>query len=370
LVVSDQQVSNWFDWSGNRNHMAAPANAKPVFNPNGINNMPSIQFNGIDQYMTGSPGPLVAGDDSYTLFVVWKSISTSPQVLWEQNSATGNVSGQRAAMTVHSLIGFSGEGYDFPTGNLHVTNNVNITAIVRNENATAGNVFVITNGVVSTGNLNDNPDTNLAVSAALHAIGRRANGTQYFNGQIGEVLVFDRDLTPAERWAVETYLSVKWRQPIDSDGDGAPNDMELAPTVSATTTTVFTPYDPTVTTSNWMGVGNRLVECWNGTIQFGLPIDTTPRLSIGTVLGGSATLNVLSGHLVVGTLELGRGGNAGLWVSGGSMWVTGSISLAPSASSVATVMITNQGRLTAPLLTSGPGAESIMIQTGELNIGT
>ncbi|NBR10332.1 MAG: hypothetical protein EBT98_11915, partial [Opitutaceae bacterium] len=97
LVVSDLQVLNWFDWSGNRNHMVAPANAKPVFNPNGINNMPSIQFNGIDQYMTGSPGPLVAGDDSYTLFVVWKSISTSPQVLWEQNSATGNVSGQRAA---------------------------------------------------------------------------------------------------------------------------------------------------------------------------------------------------------------------------------------------------------------------------------
>ena len=54
-------------------------------------------------------------------------------------------------------------------------------------------------------------------------------GGRYFSGDIAEVMLFERALTPSERRAVEWYLAAKYLIPgYDLDGDGLTNKRELA----------------------------------------------------------------------------------------------------------------------------------------------
>jgi len=363
VMVRNELVGTWYDWSGNNNHMMSVGSQRPRYVPTGLNGRSALQFDGINDQLSGS-APLLAGDDSYTVCVVWQTASTANQVVWEQNSLTGTLSGQRAALTTGTLIGFDGQGYVFPSGNMAVPNSQNITCIIRNENATAGNVFIVNNGVVSTGNLNDNPDTNLAVAAAVQLLGRQSNQASYLNGMIGEVMVFDRDLTTLERGAVETYLDIKWNGGFDSDGDGIPNAMDMTPTV-AMTITQFVPRDNSIVSGDWLGVSARPVDILSGTVRFQLPIDHTTRLSLGA--SGNATLMVSNGMLSVGTLELGLAFPSQLLISGGAVMVTGNLRV---ASSSATITIGNRGRLVAPLMTVSKGPADVLVNDGDLTIGT
>jgi hypothetical protein len=68
----------------------------------------------------------------------------------------------------------------------------------------------------------------------LVELGRYANGSynsHYLYGGIAEVLVYDRALTAAERFQIENYLAQKnglTMSFVDSDGDGLPDEWEIA----------------------------------------------------------------------------------------------------------------------------------------------
>jgi hypothetical protein len=54
-------------------------------------------------------------------------------------------------------------------------------------------------------------------------------GGYYFNGDIAEIIIYNRALTPAERKSVLQYLGIKYLLPgLDTDGDGLTNAQEAA----------------------------------------------------------------------------------------------------------------------------------------------
>ena len=50
----------------------------------------------------------------------------------------------------------------------------------------------------------------------------QAHSKEHFNGQIAEVIIFDKAISTEERIRIHNYLSNKWdlTTSIDSDGDG------------------------------------------------------------------------------------------------------------------------------------------------------
>ncbi len=79
------------------------------------------------------------------------------------------------------------------------------------------------NGVLqSTGGV----DSALAAQLAPVVLGGRWLGSNYYNGQIAEVLVYNRALSATERAQIETALTTKYNL-NDSDNDGLPDDWEL-----------------------------------------------------------------------------------------------------------------------------------------------
>ena len=76
-----------------------------------------------------------------------------------------------------------------------------------------------------------NTGANAARTSTLVIGGVRPNGgpsSGLFNGQIAEILVYNRSLTSTERTSVEDYLHYKYFGPADSDGDSLPDEWEMA----------------------------------------------------------------------------------------------------------------------------------------------
>jgi hypothetical protein len=70
-------------------------------------------------------------------------------------------------------------------------------------------------------------------------IGRKVYGPDYlgfmpYDGDINEVIIFNRKLTNEEIIEIQNYLSNKWNltSTVDSDGDGIPDDQDFAPSNS------------------------------------------------------------------------------------------------------------------------------------------
>ena len=58
-----------------------------------------------------------------------------------------------------------------------------------------------------------------------------AYGSEYWDGDIAEVVVFNRRISDQEKVMINYYLSNKWNltSTVDSDGDVIPDEQDLAP---------------------------------------------------------------------------------------------------------------------------------------------
>ncbi len=203
VTQSGGVLTGWQDKSGAARHSTA-ANGPSVI-PSGFNGRTALRFNGTNQFV---PITDVASGSAYTLVVVERRRSG--------RSANFVIGGTSAVALSNVFLGYlTGTGLRFANGidQLDVTVPAFTTEATEPGRVLIGhwtsgqrNLFI--NGALVGGDAS----ASALLSWAGAAIGRvNAGGTlTFFDGDVGEVLLFRRALSAAERTTLNNGLMAKW----------------------------------------------------------------------------------------------------------------------------------------------------------------
>lgn len=218
-------VTTWSDESGN-SHDATQSTAgyKPTYETNEINSLPTVRFDGTDDFLT--LGTALGKPANWTVFVVMNTSSTSPtaQTLIGSAASSGNsntIWGQIAIS--NNWLGSSPQGsmiYNFgedpgsasygytTSGVVNISTNYCLSA-----RYTSGNNYVELFEGGDSKSLTKVSTLATASSGTVYdfSIGRLGEITgSNFVGDIAEVIIYSKSLTDTELGQVETYIDNKY----------------------------------------------------------------------------------------------------------------------------------------------------------------
>ena len=240
VTLNGSTVSQWADQSGSGTNASQGTSAsQPVLVANALNGKPALRFDGSNDYMTFNLP--INGLTGMTVFLVsanrasqtagssqaeyaaifwnettsWGTVYLSPfqsQVAWRFGTTQTN---NRQIYTRPSSVG---SGY---------------TRTTMKHDGPAGTDTLYVNGVQvqsATGKLSA-----LAGHQDTGNLGRGYNNNTYFNGDIVEVLVYNRTLSDSERQSVEQYLNDKYfGGPSPTNTPVPPTNTPVPPTATPT----------------------------------------------------------------------------------------------------------------------------------------
>lgn len=170
-----------------------------------------LVFDGLNDYTQGT-APLPAGQDYYTIEAWWKAENnTSTQVIWEQG-ADPLASNRRGSMLLISsgYWGFNGQAND-AHDKVPYEPGIWYHAVITVDATTNTNpIKLYQNGTLYWQGNTSNNATNLNLGNSYSRMGRKvATSTEWFQGDIGLVRVYDRILPPEE--VQQNYQATKYR---------------------------------------------------------------------------------------------------------------------------------------------------------------
>jgi hypothetical protein len=206
-------VSQWNDLSGNgRNLTQGTGNNQPAYTGT-IGTKPALVFDGNNDDMSTATGfALVGADYTWTVFSVARADAqgtstvsqddfSSPRPPQFQRLWAGTFPAQRSA---RAFTLNSSDAQDGAISAVAISQSVAFVLTTR-QSATTSGIWV--NGG-NTGTASLTPKASQFATKRLF-VGSIAGGSLW-SGAIGEVIAYSRDLTTAERQAVERYLGKKW----------------------------------------------------------------------------------------------------------------------------------------------------------------
>ena len=281
LTLSGTNVTAWADADGRAvTFSQATANQQPVLIPDSINGLPALRF-GFSE--TSKRLNANASAAAQTVFIV--------------NRMTSGAQG-------HGIWGWSGNDLGIRARSntqwQHTTNGGNSS-----EFTWLGEMYI--NGVPGTTFVTGVPHILTAVSSNqvnwTAALGHyyTAQATRFFRGEIGEVLVFNRVLSPVERQSVVGYLAQKWL----NDASISPMP-DMLPAATALTLSVGGILDLN-------GVNQTVASLYgDGTLRNSNPVACT------LTVGGDNSSCVFAGT-INGALSLKKTGSGTLTLNGTSI---------------------------------------------------
>jgi RHS repeat-associated protein len=226
---ANDKVSGWADQSGNSNHAAQTDGAKqPTWIVNAINNQPVLRFGGTDDHMQG-PTNFNLGNADHTLFCVHRRTTPShgSAPLSFATSLTDNGAPTLSWIGDTNRFGttrtYSGWGLAKSVDLDPESQAFHVSSMSR-QGGTSGNGGSLIIRSAAVGGLYQTKATQNWTSitgggyyVGVHNADHTIN-THFLTGDVAEVIVFERALTPAERTRVESYLAKKYaRSQVQSD---------------------------------------------------------------------------------------------------------------------------------------------------------
>jgi hypothetical protein len=229
---ANNKVSQWVDLSGHGSHIAQSSDAsrQPLFVASAISSKPAMQFDGSTYLKSSKAIDVLAGSSDVTVITVAVPAATQPAysslVDLSSDTARGFVVGQVATSTNQFQLWFTDAAqsgwYSSPAVGA-VSGAAQIISVVKAGTSAAGYLNSVAQGAGTV------PAAMLTPVAAL-AVGNRASGNYGYNGQIAEVLVYNRALSDTERAQIEAALTAMYlgsSTVTDTDGNGLPDAWEL-----------------------------------------------------------------------------------------------------------------------------------------------
>jgi hypothetical protein len=213
ITLVSGAVDVWADQSGNGRDYSAPgASNRPGLTT--LNGLPVLTLDGTDDYLLGNAASLNLAQavSGITMIAVVKYASASIQRVFGLSDSTG-------ATNTRTLLGVSAtqwqtggrrldaDGVVVLSGGTANANFVVQVGILRYSVAT-GAVFVNGASQVDTAFQTAGNTSNTASQRSV--IGCGLNLANFLSGNLAELIVYRRAITPTERQSVESYLMQKW----------------------------------------------------------------------------------------------------------------------------------------------------------------
>jgi len=205
-------VTNWLDGSASGLSAYMPVTAySPLLIQNALNGWPVVSFSGTNFLLTNLPQ--ISGDKS----------------IFEVHSATGNWGEELSSDSEGSGLFLAGSAAIESKGRLGISSSDEMLA-------SPGDPFVvksfIRSGTNETLSVND-ASTTASVADDAYGNYTLSSGIYPFQGQIAEMIIYNRAVSPAESGTIENYLSAKWSYPPSSIFS-VPQDLQVPPTTNGT----------------------------------------------------------------------------------------------------------------------------------------
>lgn len=196
-------VATWPDSSGNgRNVTQATGSLQPLWKQSIANGRPAVRFDGVDDVLAAASATIVSAAP-LTSFVVATPIDINAQGVFWSNSRLmhhhGGGDGSEAGFTLQGVASYlSGAGF-WANGVTRISTVSYDAALALGHLRTGRYLSATTTGAP-------------AVSAEAIRVGFRNGGVanEHVKADIHDILIFNRLLTPWERFNVERYLSTKY----------------------------------------------------------------------------------------------------------------------------------------------------------------
>ena len=227
VTTSGSNVTTWNDVSGSLNDASNGSN-QPTLVSNAVNGLPAVNFSG-SQFLQ-APAGFSTFTSGLTSMLVGKpaSVSAGARLFDYGNGATSD----NIIMSLPSSTGLTFSTYNSSTGSSATASsgvtlgNFQLLEALYNGSNTV-NLYVNGASVGSSSSM----QTLQNLTRNSNYIGQDNSGGNRYNGQIAEMLLWNRQLTPAERAAVEGYLLSKYQVPS--------TNSVATPTFSVASSTTF-----------------------------------------------------------------------------------------------------------------------------------
>lgn len=191
---------------------------QPLYVNNGINGLPGLNFDGVNDYLLMSDTNILKGTDSYTAFFVgitpptfsansaYTIFRADPGVVFGFATSASTAQGYCGRWVA---TGGSWRGTWVPTSAAPLAIKTPVICSIRYDGT---NIQGWTNGA--------SPDTATAATGDINIPNYVAIGAAYynssliaefFNGSMGEIIIFNRALKNDEMDYIEAYLGKKWK---------------------------------------------------------------------------------------------------------------------------------------------------------------
>jgi len=197
-------AQSWADQSGNGRHTTAPVGAAPEYATNVINGLPAVSFNGFGARLENVIDDIPAGDR--TIMTVAQPLDIIGGTLLSFRRSTADWAAY--------LFNLSGNQYLWSDGLTAIQRNgapVDYTGAARLiEHVQAGNTLSVSVDGVSIPLLTTTTSNENGLGGFILGNREPAGYSQHWFGPVGELLIYDYLLTPAQRAHNVAYLSAKW----------------------------------------------------------------------------------------------------------------------------------------------------------------
>ncbi len=228
--LNDQDaVSQWKDTNpqqSSKSDATASGTQRPLYVTNGINGLPALKCDGVDDALSIASGtnyfPTTSPSitNNFTIFLVARATATH-EIDTQANSGTSGITGQKYVLwpSTSATTGIAGSGISLGTNGVSVyehgggylpaiavysgANNLSAPAVITVDyNNKTPTIFI--NGTSAQTGLTSTQDSIFPSRQFCSG----AYGA--FNGNIGEIIVFGKRVPTAKRQQIEKYLGKKW----------------------------------------------------------------------------------------------------------------------------------------------------------------
>jgi hypothetical protein len=209
-------VSTWYDLSGYDND--AISVASPDYQTSQHNGFPSVHFTSASsEYMNiSNPGSLPQGNTARSYFIVAEgSTAGSNQNLIAHGT---NSSGERFNISNDDdEVSVAVNGHRYGTS-LVSSSSLRIVTVLLPEGATTSNQLeILENGGSLTESTLAGSNKTINTTSTFARIGSNQDISTFYEGDISEVIVYDKELNDAELIIVHNYLSAKYNIGLDAN---------------------------------------------------------------------------------------------------------------------------------------------------------
>lgn len=210
ITLSGNNVTKWADMSGSGNDLTQSVTAdQPTIVNSAISGLPAVKFDAASSQFLQLPAGFADFTSGASLFLVAKPVSvTSGARLLDlgNGAASDNLYLSEPTSTGVSFFTYNGATSSSVTSSSAMTlNQFQLLDVVYNGSSTAS---IFTDGVQ--GAQGTSMSTLNYILRSSNFVGQGSAGGNFFDGQIAEIVLYNRALTASERAAVQGYLLSKY----------------------------------------------------------------------------------------------------------------------------------------------------------------